>query len=119
MSEYRGRGRTRSRSRGRLPRALSSRGGGRGYGQTTNNDDGRMAELVRQVVQQLQPAQPPAASASVPVRRETYHEQMEAVRARQREYDEKFWSPGEPWHYRSDRKDLTYDLVGQVKMVMS
>ena len=119
MAEYRGRGRSRSRSRGRLPRALSSRGGGRGYGTTTANDDGRMAELVRQVVQQLQPAQPPTATASVPARRETYHEQMEAVRTRQREYDEKFWSPGEPWHYRSDRKELTYDLVGQVKMVMS
>lgn len=117
------RGRFRGRSQSRRPRALSSRGGrGRGYAEPALGEE-RLADIVRQVVQQVAsaPVQPSSTTSTrhTTAPRTTYHQQMEAVRQRQREYDEQFILPGEPWHFRSDRKELTYDLVGQVKMVMA
>lgn len=51
--------------------------------------------------------------------RQTYHEQMEVVSARQRAYDNQFWQEGEPWHYCSSRKDLTYELVNYVRLTVN
>lgn len=121
MSQHQ-RGRRGQRDRGRRDASRNSRTPERsppGRSSYRNHEEDRMVDLIQRTVRQSLEQHRRENTAASAGRHTTYHQQMEEMRERVAKIDDEFWSPGEPWSYRSERFEMCGDFVAQVRIVMA